>query len=62
MSELRWEAWAALLAFLITLGYTLYPSPYLTGAFTFIAQPLFALVILGYAQKVFRDLKSRKVL
>lgn len=62
MSELHWEAWAAILAFIITLGYTLYPGPYLTGAFTFIAQPLFALVMLGYAQKVLRDLKSRKVL
>ena len=62
MSELRWEAWATTLAFIITLGYTLYPGPYLTGAFTFIAQPLFALAILGYAQKVLRDLKSRRVL
>ncbi len=62
MSELRWEAWAATLGFLITLGYTLHPGPYLTGAFTFIAQPLFALAILGYAQKVFRDLKGRQVL
>ena len=62
MSELRWEALATILAFIITLGYTLYPGPYLTGAFTFIAQPLFALAILGYAQKVLRDLKSRKVL
>ena len=62
MSELRWEACAAILAFIITLGYTLYPGPYLTGAFTFIAQPLFALVMLGYAQKVWRDLQSHKVL
>jgi hypothetical protein len=62
MSELRWEALAAILAFLITLGYTLYPGPYVTGAFTFIAQPLFALAIVGYAQKVLRDLKSRRVL
>jgi hypothetical protein len=62
MSELRWEAWAATLGFLITLGYTLHPGPYLTGAFTFIAQPLFALAILGYAQKVLRDLKGRQVL
>jgi hypothetical protein len=62
MSELRWEAWATILAFIITLGYTLYPLPYLMGAFTFIAQPLFALAILGYAQKVLRDLQSRKVL
>ena len=62
MSELRWEALAAILAFIITLGYTLYPGPYLAGAFTFIAQPLFALAILGYAQNVLRDLKSRRVL
>jgi hypothetical protein len=61
MSELRWEAVAAILAFSITLGYTLHPGPYLTGAFTFIAQPLFVLAILGYAQKVWRDLHSRKV-
>ena len=26
MSELRWEAWAAILAFIITLGYTLIPG------------------------------------
>ena len=62
MSELHWEAVAAILAFIITLAYTLYPGPYLTGAFTFIAQPLFALAILGYANKVWRDLQSRKVL
>jgi len=62
MSELRWEAWATLLAFILTLGYTLHPGPYLMGAFTFIAQPLFILAILGYAQKVFRDLKKRKVI
>ena len=62
MSELRWEAWATLLAFILTLAYTLYPGPYFMGAFTFIAQPLFVLAILGYAQKVFRDLKKRKVI
>jgi hypothetical protein len=44
------------------LGYTLYPGPYLTAAFTLIAQPLFALVMWGYAQKVWRDLQSCKVL
>lgn len=62
MSELRWEAWAAILAFIITLAYTLNPLPYLMGAFSFIAQPLFALAMLSYAQKVFRDLKRRKAI
>ena len=46
----------------ITLGYTIAPLPYLMGAFTFIAQPLFALAMLGYAQKVYRDLRKRKVI
>lgn len=32
------------------------------GAFTFVAQPLFALAILGYARQVFQELKERKIL
>lgn len=62
MSELKWEAWAAILAFVITLCYTIYPGPYFMGAFTFIAQPLFGIAILNYALRVFRDLKKRKVI
>jgi hypothetical protein len=62
MNELRWESWAAMLAFLISLGYIWYPGPYCMGAFTFIAQPLFFLALLGYGSKVFRELKQRKIL
>jgi hypothetical protein len=62
MSELKWEAWATILAFIITLGFTISPIPYLMGAFTFIAQPLFVLAMLSYGQKVIRDLKKRKVM
>jgi len=62
MSELRWQAWAALVAFVMALGYTLYPGPYLMGAFTFIAQQLFVLAMLGYARKVSQELKWRKIL
>lgn len=62
MKELRWDALAAIVAFIITLGYTLNPGPYWMGAFTFIAQPLFALALLGYAIKVFRELRRRKIL
>ena len=29
------------------------------GAFTFVAQPLFVLVALGYIWRVIRDLKSK---
>jgi hypothetical protein len=52
MSELRWELRAATVAFLISLGYIWVPGPYLMGAFTFIAQPLFLMAMLGYAVKV----------
>lgn len=62
MSELRWESWAAIVGFLITLGYIWVPGPYFMAAFTFIAQPLFLLAMLGYAVKVLRELRSRKVL
>ncbi len=62
MSELRWEAWAALLAFLISLAYVWHPGPYLMGAFTFIAQPLFLVAFLGYAVKVLRELRHREVI
>ena len=62
MNELRWEAWAALLAFAITMVYVWSPGPYPMGAFTFIAQPLFIVALGSYALKVWRDLKQKKVL
>jgi hypothetical protein len=62
MNELRLEAWAAILAFVIALGYTISPGPYWMGAFTFIAQPLFALAILSYGLKVLKELMKRKII
>jgi hypothetical protein len=62
MSELRWESWSAIVAFVISLGYTLNPGPYWMGAFTFIAQPLFLMAMCGYVTKVFRELKQRRIL
>jgi hypothetical protein len=61
MINLRWESWAAILAFVISLVYIWVPGPYPMGAFTFIAQPLFLLALVSYGIKVFRDLRSRKV-
>ena len=61
MTNLRWESWAAILAFAISLVYIWVPGPYPMGAFTFIAQPLFLLALVSYGIKVFRDLRSRKV-
>ena len=61
MTNLRWESWAAILAFAISLVYIWVPGPYPMGAFTFIAQPLFLLALVSYGVKVFRDLRSRDV-
>jgi len=61
MADLRWESWAAILAFAISLVYIWVPGPYPMGAFTFIAQPLFLLALVSYGIKVFRDLRSREV-
>ena len=61
MIDLRWESWAAILAFAISLVYVWVPGPYPMGAFTFIAQPLFLLALVSYGIKVFRDLRSRDV-
>jgi hypothetical protein len=61
MISLRWESWAAMVAFAISLVYIWVPGPYPMGAFTFIAQPLFLVAVVSYGIKVFRDLKSRDV-
>jgi hypothetical protein len=62
VSELHWEAWAAMIAFIISLAFIWIPGPYLMGAFTFIAQPLFLIALVGYGVKVFRELRRREVL
>lgn len=62
MRQLRWEAVAAMLAFVLSLVYIWVPGPYAMGAFTFIAQPLFGVAALGYAVKVIRNLRQERVL
>jgi hypothetical protein len=61
MRQLRWETWAAIVAFLITLVFIWVPGPYPMGAFTFIAQPLFLLALVSYVIKVVRDLRRKDV-
>ena len=55
------EAAAAIVAFAISLGYIIYPGPYVMGAFIFIAQPLFVVAAAGYAVKVLRELKRHGI-
>jgi len=59
--QLRWESWAAIVAFVISLVYIWVPGPYPMGAFTFIAQPLFLLALVSYTIKVLRDLRKKDV-
>ena len=59
MRLLRWEAMCASVAFLLTLIFILVPGPYPMAIFTFSAQPLFAIVAVGYLLKVRADLRKR---
>ena len=59
MRLLRWEAMCASVAFVLTLIFILVPGPYPMAIFTFIAQPLFAIVAVGYLLKVRADLRKR---
>jgi hypothetical protein len=61
MRLLRWECWCAIIAFLMTLAFVLFPGPYEMAIFTFLAQPLFAIAAISYLWKVLADLRSRKV-
>jgi hypothetical protein len=52
-----------LVAFAITLAFNLWPAnPYLMGAFTFVAQPLFVLAAVGYLWKVLRRFRQHGIL
>ena len=58
MRLLRWEAWCAILAFVLTLIFINSPGPYPMALFTFIAQPLFGIAIAGYIYKVIQDVQK----
>jgi len=49
----------ASVAFALTLAFILVPGPYPMAIFTFIAQPLFGIVAIGYLLKVRADLRKR---
>ena len=62
MRLLHWESWCAIIAFLMTLAFVLFPGPDEMAVFTFLAQPLFAFAAISYLLKVLRDLRERKVM
>lgn len=59
MRLLRWESFCAIVAFGLTLVFVFVPGPYAMALFTFVAQPLFAIVAIGYLRKVRADLRKR---
>ena len=59
MKSLRWEAFCAIVAFVLTEAFILVPGPYAMALFTFIAQPLFAIVAIDYVLKVRADVRKR---
>ena len=59
MRLLRWEALCAIVAFALTEAFILVTHPYPMALFTFIAQPLFAIVAIGILLKVSADLRKR---
>jgi hypothetical protein len=61
MKRLRLQAWAAMLALLITMIYAIDPGPYAMAAFIFFAQPLFLIVFTSYAWRVIKDLRNKGV-
>ena len=43
-----------IIAFIISLLFILHPNPYLMGAFTFIAQPIFIGIIIIYLNRIIK--------
>jgi hypothetical protein len=62
MNNLRLPCLAAALGFVITGLYAIDPGPYQMAAFVFFAQPLFLIAGAGYLYRVWKDLRSQKVL
>lgn len=62
MRLLRWQSWCAIVAFLMTLVFVLFPGPYPMAVFTFIAQPLFGVAAVSYLIEVIRDLHRKEIL
>lgn len=62
MRLLRWQGWCAIVAFVMTLTFVLFPGPYPMAIFTFIAQPLFGFAAVSYMIEVIRELHEKEIL
>ncbi|MEZ5993211.1 MAG: hypothetical protein R3E76_12790 [Planctomycetota bacterium] len=62
MTRLRLQAWAAILALIITAAFAIHPGPYEMALFVFFAQPLFLIVFVSYGWRVVKDLRQKGVL
>jgi hypothetical protein len=62
MTRLRLQAWAAILALVITAAFAIDPGPYEMALFVFFAQPLFLIVFISYGVRVAKDLRNKGVI
>jgi hypothetical protein len=62
VNTLRLPSLAASAAFAITVLYAIDPGPYQMAAFVFFAQPLFLIAGLSYLYRVWKDLRSQRVI
>ena len=59
--NLRVEAGGAILAFIITGLFVVWPNPYFMALFCFLAQPLYVIVIVLYLHRVFQELRAKGI-
>ena len=59
--NLRVEAGGAILAFIITALFVVWPNPYFMALFSFFAQPLYLIVIVLYLHRVFQELRAKGI-
>lgn len=59
---LKFEACAAVVAFVLSLAFILHPGPYQMVLFTFVAVPLFIMIAIFYLGHVLGELKRKEVL
>jgi len=59
--NLRLEARGAILAFVITALFVIWPNPYFMALFAFFAQPLYVIIALLFLSHVFHELREKRI-
>ncbi|GAA4832509.1 hypothetical protein [Algivirga pacifica] len=62
MRQIFIESLFVIVGMAIAIPYMIWPNPYLMFLFVFVAQPCFAVAMLGAIYEIFKDLKSKDVI